>query len=148
MKDIQEVRTVIGEKRRYQRIRDGFERAVGHRKDESAPIEKTISHHLFLAGRRRESHQGGKNMKRERGNDEFTVTDFVANDPANNDPKAEPGEPRAIDVAKLLAGEAEVSTPVRQNAAADAKADSSSQDRHEACEKQPFCVRNDCFVTD
>ena len=50
---------------------------------------------------------------------------------ADDDPEAETGERRAADVAQFRAGEAEIRTPVGQDAAPDAEADASREDRHE-----------------
>ena len=147
VKNIEVMRSIVREKCGDQRISNGFERAIGDCEDERAPIKEPVSNDLCLARRGCECDQRREHMQSESSNDQLAITNFVANDPANNDAEAKASEPGTVDGAKLLAGEPEICTPVSQNTATNTKADASRQNGHEPCNQESFGIRRDCFIT-
>jgi hypothetical protein len=79
-------------------------------------------------------------MESKRRNDQFAITDFVAKQPANDDAKAEAGEARPVNVAKLRGRKAKIGPPIGQDAASDAEPNPGSQNGEKSSPKEPFCV--------
>ena len=95
---------------------------------------------------RGERDQCRQHVEEEGSGDQFPVADLIHDDAADDDAEAEAGEARAADRSELCAGESEVSSPVRQDASADAEADAGGEDGEEACPEKPFGVRDDAWV--
>src|SRR5262245_10297992 len=87
-------------------------------------------------------------MQRKRHNDQLAVTDFVRDEAAYDDPKAEAGEPRAIDQPRLEPRESKFRRPDAENSAANREADAGSENGHEACPEQAFGVGSNGYVAD
>ena len=104
-------------------------------------IQEQVRGVLRLSFRRGEGDEGGQDVEQERGDDQLAVADPVDDDAADDDAEAEAGETGAADGAELRAGEAEVSGPVGQDAAADAEADAGGQNGQEAGPEQALGVR-------
>ena len=143
VENVQIVRAVVREERRDERVGHGFERPVGQREDECADVEKQVRRGLLLSlvGGKRD--EGRQHVKQKRRHDQLAITDLVDDDAADDDAEAEAGEAGAADGAELRAGEAEVSRPVGQDAAADAEADARGENGQEAGPQQPLGVRCD-----
>ena len=141
MEDVQVVRAVVREERGDERVGHGFERAVGQGEDERAQVEKHVGGVLRLSLGRRKRDEGRQHVEQERRDDQLAVADLVDDDAADDDAEAEAGETGAADGAELRAGEAEVSGPVGQDAAADAEADAGGENGQEAGPQQALGVR-------
>ena len=124
-------------------VGDGFEGAVGQGEDESAPIEEIVGGFLRLAFARAKGDKGGKDVERERGDDQFAITDLIRDDARDDDAEAKAGKAGAADGAELRAGEAEVSGPIREDAAANGEADAGGENGHETREEQAFGIGGD-----
>ena len=143
MKNVQIVRAVVGEKRRNERIGDGFERAVGQRENECADIEKQVRGGLRLSLGRAKGDEGRQHVKQKRGYDQLAIADLVDDDAADDDAEAEAGKAGAADGAELRAGEAEVGCPVGKDAASDAEADAGGENGQKTGPQQALGVRCD-----
>ena len=106
-------------------------------------VEEQVRRGLRLARGRAERDEGRQHVEQERRNDQLAVADLVDDDAADDDAEAEAGEAGAADGAELRAGEAEVSAPVGQDAAADAEADAGGENGQEAGPEQALGVRRD-----
>ena len=127
MQNIQVMRAVVREQRRHQRIGHGFERAIRHGEDERPQVENHVSAFLGHPFGGAEGDNRRKHMERKCSDDQFSIADLVAKQPANNDPETESGETGAVDVTELSGGKPEISTPIGKDATTDAKADARSQ---------------------
>src|SRR5438876_5683689 len=85
-------------------------------------------------------------MQREGRDDQFAVSDLVADDPADDDAEAETREAGTVDEADLQRREAEFCLPDIEDAAADGKADARGQNRHESGCQQPLRIRRCLMV--
>src|ERR1043166_4703873 len=98
-------------------IGDRFQCAVGDGEYKRPDIEQEIGGVLWHPGAGAEGDEGGQNVKRESSDDQLAITDFVAEHPADDDAETKSGEACAIDVAQLRGSEAEIASPVGQDAA-------------------------------
>ena len=89
-------------------------------------------------------HKSGNNVEGKCGHDEFAVSDFIGNHTANNNSKAETGEPGSPDRAQLNGSETKFPAPVIQNSAANRETDARSEDRHEAGPEEAPGVGCEC----
>src|SRR4029450_6954316 len=67
---------------------------------------------------------------------QLSIADPVADNAADYDPETKSGEPGAVNVAQLLAGEAELRTPGGENTSADGKPDACGENRQKSSPEQ------------
>ena len=150
MEDVQVVRAVVRKERGDQRVRDSFEDAVSEGEDEHAAEEAVVGQGFgrFTTVTRHsgERDDGREDVQQECGDDQFAVANLVADDAAEDDAEAEAGQPRATNHTKLGTGEAEFFAPVVKDTAADGKADTGGENRHEAGPQEAFGVGRDGLV--
>src|SRR4029079_9672825 len=82
----------------------------------------------------------GERMKEEGDQKQRLIANAINERAHAQDDKTEAPEPAARDTAQLGFREAELASPVAQNAAADGKADSVRENGHESGEKEPASV--------
>src|SRR5262245_28995468 len=84
-------------------------------------------------------------MEQERNDDQRAISDFVADDAADDDAKAESREASAADIAQLVGSKSVFGTPVVKESAADREADAGGKDRHEPAPQQPISIGGHCI---
>ena len=136
---------VLGEESGDERVGHGFERSVGESKNESSQVKEKIGGILVLTFGGSEGDKSREHVEEERGDHELAVSHLVHDDTADNNSEAEAGEAGAADIPELSAGEAEVSTPVGEDAPADTEADACRQDSQKSRPEQAHAI---CFGHD
>src|SRR5947209_6125262 len=134
------MRPIIREQSGDQWVGNRFEGAVRDGEDESPQIEQHVGRVLGHSGRRAEGDEGGQKMEAKGGNDQFAITDLVAEQATDDDAEAKSSEAGSIDVSQLSGGEPKVGSPIGEDAPSNAEPDSRGQNGSEASPEEPFCV--------
>ena len=143
VKDIQEMRSVVGEERGHERIGHRLKGAIRQRENERPRPEVNERRFCCHALRCAKGHQGRQKVQRKGDNNQLAVTDLVRNQAADDDSETEPGKARAVDQTGFQACEPKLGRPDVQNVSADRETDARSQNGHEAGEKKAFGIRCD-----
>src|SRR5881396_3790367 len=84
---------------------------------------------------------GGQEMQRERDGHQRAIPDPVREEAEKDNRNAEACETATGDLPQFALREAELRTPVAQNAAADGKSDARSENGHESGPQEPMRIR-------
>ena len=76
-----------------------------------------------------------------------SVANFVNDDTANDDPKAETGKTSSTNRPKLESRESVFTAPVVKNSTTDGKTNPRGKDRHETSPKQALCVGSNLRIS-
>src|SRR5437660_11215268 len=87
-------------------------------------------------------------MECERRSHEFSVTHAIHYDAPNDDSEAKAGESCAVDQPNFQTRKVKYLDPIIEDPAANGKADSCREDRHETGKQEPLCVGDNRFVAD
>src|SRR6185436_9617184 len=96
VENVEKMGAVVGEERGHERIRHGLERAIRDREDKRAQVKNDVGtglRHPFAGAKR---NRPRNHVQSKRGDDQLSVPDLVAEQPADDDAKAESSEPGSV----------------------------------------------------
>src|SRR5688572_33113296 len=85
-------------------------------------------------------------MHHERQDHQFSVTNLVRDQGAEQNDNAEPGQAAARNLPEITLGEPELGSPVSKNTTANRESDSCGEDGHKARPQQPLGIGGDSVV--